>query len=95
MKKLSYKSDWEADKYFIGKKQITDLNLVNINDKNYNVISKSVTVPYNDMGHEYSSTSMHYFVEEQVLGITMRIDLNTIVNKGKVFAVEYSLQEND
>ena len=45
----------------------------------------------NDWEHDvYNATSTHYFVEINVLGVKTRVDLNTIVPKRRVYAVEYS-----
>lgn len=93
MKKLVYRNEWEYDVYSIDGKEIKDLKTVSIRGKRYKVAAIRVSVPYYDMGHSYSQTSTHYFVEESVFGRKRRFDLNTIVGKQPVFALSYTLEE--
>ena len=90
MKVLKYENDWEYDKYTAGGEPVAQLKVVEIDDVQYPVIAKSVSVRYDDMGHVYTATSTHYFVEIDVLGVKTQVDLNTIVPKRRVYAVEYS-----
>ena len=89
MKILKYTNDWEHDVYTVGGERVTRLETVEIDEVQYLVISKIRSVQYDDMGHVYTATSTHYFVEIDVLGVKTRIDLNTIVPKRRVYAVEY------
>ncbi len=92
MNLLKYTNDWEHDVYSVGSSTVTNLQIVEIDGVRYPVTTKSVSVQYDDMGHVYTSTSAHYFVEVNVLGVKTRIDLNTIVPKQKVYAVEYQVK---
>lgn len=87
--RLGYRNNWEADEYFdkTTEKEIKNLKEVDINGKLYKVKSRSVSVPVYDMGNIYTATSKHYFVIEEVFGIKMEFDLNTIVEKVPVFIV--------
>ena len=92
MKILKYKNDWEHDVYTVGGAPVVRLKTVEIDDVQYPVIAKGVSVQYDEMGHVYTATSTHYFVEIDVLGVKTRVDLNTIVPKRRVYAVEYSVK---
>ena len=91
--KLTYNNDWEYDRYFIGKKELNTLTKVRIADKEYDVTPREVSVPYNDMGHNYEATSVHYFVKESVFGMEQTFDLNSLVSKIMVVAVEFTFKE--
>lgn len=91
-KRLAYKNEWENDAYYVEGKRIKNLYSVVINGKDYTVSSRNVSVNYDDMGHTYSSTSRHYFISEKVFGVSRSFDLNTIVNKVKVFAIGYEFE---
>lgn len=88
--KLKYVNQWEYDEYYVGRQRVHSLNKVMIDDVVYPVKNRQVSVNYNDMGHEYSSMSTHFFVVVDVLGIPRDIDLNTVVPRKNVFAVEWS-----
>ena len=92
--KLTYQNNWESDSYFVGKDKIQTLDVVKIKDEEHDVITLKVSVPYNDMGHQYNGVSHHFFVKVNVLGVDMNIDLNTIVPKVEVIPVEYSLVDS-
>ena len=91
-KTLKYKNNWEADEYYINGKRIKALKRVRIIDKEYPVKTHQVSVPYNDMGHEYNGISDHYFVTETVFGIKKEFDLNEIVGKQSVFPLIYTTE---
>lgn len=93
---LGYCNNWEADEYFdnITEKGVKNLKEVDINGKLYKVKSRSVSVPYLDMGHSYTSTSKHYFVTEEVFGIKMEFDLNTLIDKVPVFATKVTFYKD-
>ncbi len=85
MKILKYKNDWKHDVYTVGGERVIRLETVEIDDVQYPVIAKICSV----RGRVYTATSTHYFVEIDVLGVKTRVDLNTIVPKRRVYAVEY------
>lgn len=86
---LQYKNDWESDVYSVDGKQIQDLTKVAINGKEYDVTQKLVSKQYYDCGKPYFAESIHYFVIEKVFGMTMKFDLNKIVNSVEVLAIEF------
>jgi len=90
--RLSYKNNWESDEYYANGQLIDSLRSVSIDDKVYKVKPEIVAVPYNDMGHEYEGASTHYFIEEEVFGLTMKFDLNKIVRRAPVFAIYYTVK---
>ena len=81
MGNLTYRNNWEADEYYVDGKRITSLEEVEENGVTYPVTTRRVSVPYNDMGHTYSGTSDHYFIEVSNLSTIMLLDLNRIVPK--------------
>lgn len=89
--KLEYKNSWENDIYTVGGKPVLTLTEVRIDKVNYKVTSREVVVPYNDMGHEYHSRSVHYFVKAKVFGKMREFDLNSV--KGTIEAVIYTVGE--
>ena len=101
-KLLDYRNDWEADTFSVvdqthdgkklGSKVIRDLRKVRVHFKLYEVTSREVSVPYNDMGHTYYGTSKHYFIEETVFGTKIKFDLGKLMrfNGVVVFAEEWS-----
>jgi hypothetical protein len=91
--RLTYNNCWAADNYFVNKKRILTLKKVCINGTEYPVSNRSVSVRYTDMGHEGYGTSTHYFVPETVFGIKKEFDLNSLVEKVKVYAVEFTTEE--
>jgi len=86
---LTYKNDWENDRYFVDGVEIVDLIGVYICGKFYDVEGREVSVRYYDSGHEYSAKSRHYFVKETVFGVEKTFDLNTIVGTTKIIALFY------
>jgi len=91
--RLVYDNQWQYDNYLIDKKHIATLTKVSIDNKEYDVTSRKVSIPYADMGHSYEATSVHYFVKEQVFGMEQIFDLNQLVPKVKVIAVEFTFTE--
>jgi|AntAceMinimDraft_12_1070368.scaffolds.fasta_scaffold19296_4 hypothetical protein len=77
-KLLAYRNNWEADEFSVvdqthdgkrlGSTLIIDLRKVRIDFTTYDVTSREVSVPYDDMGRQYTATSKHYFVKERVFG---------------------------
>lgn len=90
--KLEYTNNWEHDEYWINGKRVKSLSLVYINGEELPVVSKKITVAYTDMGHRYSSTSTHFFVEVEAFGLKHLIDLNKIVDRATVYAIVYSIK---
>jgi hypothetical protein len=90
--RLSYKNNWESDEYYAGGQLIESLREVSIDSKLYKVKPEIVSIPYNDMGHDYEGVSTHYFIEEEAFGITMKFDLNKIVRRAPVFATYYTVK---
>ena len=93
MKHLSCRNNWEMDEYSVGTDRIATLDSVSINDVTYKVTARIMSIPYNDMGHTYSGTSTHYFVKEKVFGVEKDFDLNGLVNKIKIFPVDFTLEK--
>lgn len=89
--KLQYQNNWESDEYFYTGGRIKNLWSVEINGIQYPIITKKVSIPYNDMGHQYNATSDHYFIEESLFGIMHKIDLNTLVNKIDIIPIAYEV----
>lgn len=88
--KLVYYNDWECDAYYIAGKSIKSLRSVDIGDKSYEVTSRVVSVPYNDMGHTYAGTSTHYFIKVPVgNNFSVEVDLNNIAPHTAVFATDW------
>lgn len=87
-KTLTYRNNWESDEYYLGDKKLDNMSIVEIDGKRYSVFRRKVTKSYSDHGHTYGATSWHYFIEEQVFGTVMEVNLNTICNKTKVWFVE-------
>jgi len=90
MMKLQYQNNWQFDEYFVDGRRIDSLEKVRIGKQDYPVVAKSVRVTYEDMGAEYISTSTHFFVQKKVFGILMDFDLNLIVPKVEVSALQYA-----
>ena len=89
MKKLEYRNNWESDEYYVMGEQIRDLKTVAINEVFYPVTSRMVGVNYSDHGHVYTATSKHYFVTSKDLGV--EVDLNILVRKNTIVAVDYEV----
>lgn len=92
MKKLTYENNWESDIYKVDGKRLRYLNKVKIGSKTYNVIPDRVGVSYSEMGRTDVAYSTHYFVKEKVFGLPTMFDLNTIVPRKAVYAVEYETE---
>lgn len=92
MPKLEYTNNWYADQYSINGHRVTKLTRVRIGEKQYDVETRQVSIPYNDMGHEYHGTSDHYFIKETVFGIRMEFDLNHIVSKRSIYPVRFEVE---
>lgn len=88
---LRYHNEWECDIYSISGGTRIKPKRVLVDGKEYETTSEVCSVPYNDMGHEYTGTSRHYFIKETVFGIEMDFDLNTIVGKTEVLVLEYDV----
>lgn len=93
--KLIYQNHWSSDRYFYEGIQIQDLSQVKIKNKLYAVHKRVVEVPYDDMGHMYYSRSIHFFIKENVFGIDLEFDLNTITNKVKIVPILFSIENCD
>lgn len=87
-KVLKYKNNWESDEYYLNGERVDNIEFVEIDGKRYDVVSRMVSISYNDHGHSYQARSRHYYIKEKVFGTVMEIDLNTIVNKTQVRVVE-------
>lgn len=92
MSELKYQNNWEADIYTIDGKNVKTLTEVEIDGLTYAVSSRRVSVPYNDMGHEYYGTSVHYFAEVMLGDNPVDVDLNSIIQKKgvRVIATKYT-----
>ena len=92
MDKLTYRNQWEADEYYVGEKRIHILDEIEYNGVTYPVTTVRMSVPYNDMGHTYHGVSNHFFVDIEVLGVRIKMDLNKIVPKNpKIKATKFVL----
>lgn len=92
MKKLTYENSWNSDIYKVDGKPLRYLNKVKIGSKTYDVKPERIGVPYSDMGQPGVGYSTHYFVKEKVFGLPMSFDLNTIVKRKAIYAVEYEVE---
>lgn len=89
---LSYENQWESHIYRIEKEQIKKMAAVKIGGKRYKIDGRLVTVPYNDMGHEYTATSMQFFALMPVAGVTLPIALNELIErKVKIEPLDYEV----
>lgn len=96
-KVLAYTNNWQADEYTIDGSPVIDLKKVRVDGEEFEVTKREVSVQYNDMGHVYNGTSMHYFVTvtpngptgKPMKGLATSIDLNTIVNKMAIEPIDY------
>jgi hypothetical protein len=92
--KLTYKNEWESDKFFVDGNPISDLKKVRILENEYAVTSREVSVPYSDMGHTYNAISKHYYIKKNVFGKVLEFDLGRLIDKGiKVSALKYTLED--
>lgn len=91
--RLKYEDNWKNDIYRLADRKhtpITSLTKVRIDNLDYQVVSHKIIVPYEDMGKMYNSKSTHYFIKTKFLGAIREIDLNTVVPKTKVVAIDYT-----
>jgi hypothetical protein len=86
---LSYQNQWEADEYRVNGRRVATLTKIHIRDKkgtkgkSFMVRAARVSVPYDDMGHEYYGTSTHFFIDLPVVGRkSVEVDLNRLMHKG-------------
>ena len=86
---LTYVNNWEVDEYYVNGTRIKALKSVVINGKEYPVMSKKITVPYSDMGHSYTSTSEHYFIDVVDSSIHTLTDLNEVIRNNKIYAKDF------
>lgn len=93
MKKLKYDNQWEYDTYTIDGKEVTSLSKVKIGSEYYDVFGKEIRVPYDDMGRQYHANSVHYFIETRIGKNFYAIDLNRIIRKEPVYAIEYGVKK--
>ena len=91
---LKYHNQWESDSYTVNGKRVADLMEVSIAGTRYDVHSKRVRVPYDDMGREYHGESMHYFIGVKVGTQVIEIDLNRIVRHQTVYVLKYETEED-
>ena len=101
-KLLEYRNNWEADEFFLvnqaydgkktNKERVADLRKVRIHFRVYDVTSRVISKPYDDMGRTFHGVSKHYFVMEDVFGKKVEFDLGVLMSKYKVvaFAEEWS-----
>jgi hypothetical protein len=89
--KLRFERGW-SDHYYIGKREVADLQEVEIRGKRYPVTARSECETYYDHGHTYTGCSCHYYVKTQVFGLQQEIDLNTIVARTDVIATKFELR---
>ena len=91
--KLTYKNSWESDQYYFNGILLQTLKEYEIEGKRYKVKVNTVSVPYSDMGREYSGISDHYFITEKVFGKNFEFDLNELVNKHKIIPIKFTYQK--
>jgi len=91
-KQLKYRNNWEQDIYFAENEKLVDLHRVMIDGTEYPVTSKTIGVSYSDMGKQHKAHSTHYFIKVNILGNLEDIDLNTVVKRKKIFAIDYTTQ---
>lgn len=94
MPKLTYRNDWESDVYQIDGKYVKDISEIEIDGEKYTVVGRQLTIPYNDMGHEYFATSTHYFVKipfSAGLRGSIEVELKTL-NLNKVAPTKYKTE---
>lgn len=90
--KLRVEFGW-SNHYYIGKREVADLQEVEIRGKRYPVTARSKCNTYYDHGHTYTGCSCHYYVKTTVLGLQQEIDLNTIVPRTLVIATKFELRK--
>jgi hypothetical protein len=88
-KKLNYKNEWMSDIYSIDGNVVLDLKYVEIDGVIYAVETRHMSLPYSDHGKEYYGSSFHFFIQKEVFGVVMNFDLNQIVHRKNVYALDY------
>lgn len=78
---LSYENQWHYDQYKVAGFPIYELEEIMWNGQIYPVTSQVIDVPYSDHGSPQTARSRHFFIEVEVLGVTIPIDLNKIIRK--------------
>jgi hypothetical protein len=86
--RLKYVNNWESDEYYVGKNRVKTLAKVEINGVEFPVISRKVSVDYNDHGNRFSAMSEHFFIALVVGGVLFERDLNSMGSM-KIVAVEW------
>lgn len=89
--KLRVEFGW-SNHYYIGKREVIDLQEVEIRGKRYPVTARFKCNTYYDHGHTYTGSSRHYYVKTPVLGLQQEVDLNTIVPRTAVIATKFELR---
>lgn len=88
-KYLAYKNDWEFHRYTCDGKPVEKLDHVEIEGEKYKVKSAQVTVPYNDMGQTYTSTSTQFWIAIDFHGAKIAVSLDVLIKaKVKIIPVE-------
>jgi hypothetical protein len=88
---LEYRNEWEQDIYTVDGELVKTLTKVSIDEKEYEVTTRNVSVQYFDMGNSYSGVSDHYFITEWVFGLKKEFDLNTLVEDKKIIPISYTV----
>ena len=92
MKYLTYKNDWEFHRYACDGKPIEKLDQVKIEGEVFKVKSAKVTVPYDDMGHTYTSTSTQFTISIDFHGAKIPVTLDVLI-KAKVKIIPVGLDK--
>jgi hypothetical protein len=89
IKFLTYKNEWEFHRYTCGGKPVEKLDSVKIGGKTYKVKSAKETIPYDDMGHTYTSTSTQFTISIDFHGAKIPVTLDVLIKaKVKIIPVE-------
>ncbi len=91
---LTYENQWASDIYRVNGAEITGLRKVRVNGRIYSVTSRLKSVSYNDHGHTYEAVSMHYYIRTKLFGKLVEVDLNIVVDRQTVEAIEWSVTPN-
>jgi hypothetical protein len=86
---LKYQNNWMSDEYYVGKKRVKTLTKVEINEVEFPVISRTVSVAYSDHGNTHYARSEHFFIALVVGGVLFERDLNSMGSM-KVTAIEWT-----
>lgn len=95
---LKVTNSWESLTHHIqlekGTKELKKIRKVSIQGNWYPVEGRVVNVPYNDMGHTYTGSSIHYFIKEDVFGVEHEFDLYDLLNMGvDITVVDYKVNK--